>query len=49
MLSLDDPSLLRNQLYIDGDWVDADSGATLGDILGAALANREQDEDDSSK
>ncbi|MEZ5568009.1 MAG: NAD-dependent succinate-semialdehyde dehydrogenase [Halioglobus sp.] len=29
MLSLDDPSLLRNQLYIDGAWVDADSGATL--------------------
>tara|TARA_R110000823_G_scaffold130015_11_gene257885 strand:- start:770 stop:2233 length:1464 start_codon:yes stop_codon:yes gene_type:complete len=30
MLNLKDPSLLRSQLYIDGAWVDADSGATLG-------------------
>jgi succinate-semialdehyde dehydrogenase/glutarate-semialdehyde dehydrogenase len=30
MLKLKDPSLLRSQLYIDGQWVDADSGATMG-------------------
>jgi succinate-semialdehyde dehydrogenase/glutarate-semialdehyde dehydrogenase len=30
MLTLNDPSLLRSQLYIDGKWVDADSGATMG-------------------
>jgi succinate-semialdehyde dehydrogenase/glutarate-semialdehyde dehydrogenase len=29
MLKLSDPSLLRSQLYIDGKWVDADSGATM--------------------
>ena len=29
MLNLSDPSLLRRQLYIDGNWVDADSGATM--------------------
>ena len=29
MLSLKDTSLLRSKLYIDGNWVDADSGATL--------------------
>ena len=29
MLKLTDPSLLRSQLYIDGQWVDADSGATM--------------------
>jgi succinate-semialdehyde dehydrogenase/glutarate-semialdehyde dehydrogenase len=28
-LSLKDPSLLRSQCYIDGAWVDADSGATI--------------------
>ena len=27
--SLSDPSLLRTQAYIDGKWVDADSGATF--------------------
>jgi succinate-semialdehyde dehydrogenase / glutarate-semialdehyde dehydrogenase len=30
MLKLKDPSLLRSQLYIDGQWVDADSGSTMG-------------------
>ena len=30
MLKLTDPSLLRSQLYIDGKWVDADNGATMG-------------------
>jgi succinate-semialdehyde dehydrogenase/glutarate-semialdehyde dehydrogenase len=30
MLKLNDPSLLRAQLYIDGQWVTADSGATMG-------------------
>ena len=30
MLKLTDPSLLRSQLYIDGAWVDADNGATMG-------------------
>ena len=30
MLNLTDPSLLRSQLYIDGNWVDADNGATMG-------------------
>jgi succinate-semialdehyde dehydrogenase/glutarate-semialdehyde dehydrogenase len=29
MLKLNDPALLRNQLYIDGQWTDADSGATM--------------------
>ena len=29
MLTLTDPTLLRNQLYIDGQWVDADNGATM--------------------
>ncbi|MEM9255014.1 MAG: NAD-dependent succinate-semialdehyde dehydrogenase [Pseudomonadota bacterium] len=29
MLKLTDPTLLRSQLYIDGSWVDADSGATM--------------------
>ncbi|NND68531.1 MAG: NAD-dependent succinate-semialdehyde dehydrogenase [Halioglobus sp.] len=29
MLNLQDPTLLRNQLYIDGAWVDADNGATM--------------------
>ena len=28
-LSLKDPTLLRSQAFIDGQWVDADSGATL--------------------
>jgi len=28
-LSLSDPGLLRNQAYIDGQWIDADSGATF--------------------
>jgi succinate-semialdehyde dehydrogenase/glutarate-semialdehyde dehydrogenase len=30
MLKLKDASLLRSQLYIDGSWVDADNGATMG-------------------
>ena len=30
MLKLKDTSLLRSQLHINGDWVDADSGATMG-------------------
>jgi len=29
MLQLKDPSLLRQQAYINGEWTDADSGATL--------------------
>ena len=29
MLQLKDPTLLRQQAYIDGAWRDADSGATL--------------------
>jgi len=40
-LKLKDPKLLRNQCYIDGQWVDADSGKTLavtnpatGELLG---------------
>jgi succinate-semialdehyde dehydrogenase/glutarate-semialdehyde dehydrogenase len=28
-LSLKDPGLLRGQAYVDGQWIDADSGATL--------------------
>ena len=27
-LTLSDPRLLKNQAYIDGQWVDADNGAT---------------------
>jgi succinate-semialdehyde dehydrogenase/glutarate-semialdehyde dehydrogenase len=30
MLNLTDTSLLCSQLYIDGSWVDADNGATMG-------------------
>src|SRR6185295_11995815 len=40
-LSLKDPSLFRQQCYIDGKWVDADSGKTVpvtnpatGEVLG---------------
>jgi len=40
-LKLKDPKLLRNQCYVDGQWVDADSGKTLavtnpatGELLG---------------
>ncbi|MFT4614953.1 MAG: succinate-semialdehyde dehydrogenase/glutarate-semialdehyde dehydrogenase, partial [Bacteroidia bacterium] len=29
MLKLTDPTLLRDQLYIDGQWVNADNGATM--------------------
>ncbi len=29
-MKLDNPALLRKQLYIDGRWVDADSGKTFG-------------------
>ncbi|MEZ5571523.1 MAG: NAD-dependent succinate-semialdehyde dehydrogenase [Halioglobus sp.] len=29
-MKLNDASLLRSQLYIDGHWVDADNGATVG-------------------
>ena len=29
MLQLKDPSLLRQQAYINGQWVDADNGATV--------------------
>ena len=29
MLNLKDPTLLRNQAYINGQWVDADNGATF--------------------
>jgi succinate-semialdehyde dehydrogenase/glutarate-semialdehyde dehydrogenase len=29
MLNLTDTSLLRTQLYVDGQWVDADNGATM--------------------
>jgi len=41
-LSLKDPKLLRQQCYIDGQWIDADSGKTLavtnpatGEVLGS--------------
>ena len=29
MIKIDDTSLLREQAFIDGEWVDADSGETL--------------------
>ena len=29
-LALEGPSLLRQQCYVDGRWVDADSGAPVG-------------------
>ena len=41
-LSLNDPGLLRQQAYIDGQWVDADSGATFPVIdpaTGEAIAH----------
>ena len=28
-LSLSDPSLLKSQAYVDGQWIDADSGETF--------------------
>jgi len=28
-LSLSDPSLLKNQAYVNGQWIDADNGATF--------------------
>ena len=28
-IQLKDPTLLRQQCYIDGEWVDADDGATI--------------------
>ena len=28
-LSLSDPSLLKSQAYVDGQWIDADDGATF--------------------
>ena len=28
-LSLKDPGLLRGQAFVDGQWINADSGATL--------------------
>jgi succinate-semialdehyde dehydrogenase/glutarate-semialdehyde dehydrogenase len=40
-LALKDPSLLRTQAYVDGAWIDADSGATLAvtnPATGAVLA-----------
>ena len=40
-LTLNDPDLLRRQAYIDGQWVDADSGATfpvLDPATGEAIA-----------
>ena len=41
-LTLNDPDLLRQQAYIDGQWVDADSGATFPVIdpaTGEAIAH----------
>jgi len=41
-LQLKDPDLLRQQAYIDGQWIDADSGATFPVIdpaTGAAIAH----------
>jgi len=42
MLNLNDPSLLRQQAYLNGVWCDADSGATVavtnpatGEVLGS--------------
>ncbi len=42
MFTLKDPSLLRNQCFIDGQWCDADSGETItvsnpatGEVIGA--------------
>jgi succinate-semialdehyde dehydrogenase/glutarate-semialdehyde dehydrogenase len=29
MLNLKDPSLFKQQCYINGEWCDADSGATI--------------------
>ncbi|WP_101757997.1 NAD-dependent succinate-semialdehyde dehydrogenase [Oceanicoccus sp. KOV_DT_Chl] len=39
MLTLSDPSLLRSQLYINGEWVNADSGATMPVSNPATKAN----------
>ncbi len=41
-LQLNDPDLLRQQAYVDGQWIDADSGATFPVIdpaTGAAIAH----------
>ena len=32
---LQDPKLLRQQCYVDGAWVDADSGATIAGLVTA--------------
>src|SRR5690606_8634118 len=37
-LKLSDPSLVRNQCHIDGQWVDADSGQHI-DVLDPASGN----------
>ena len=29
MLNLNEPSLLRRKVFINGQWIDADDGATL--------------------
>ncbi len=39
MLKLRDPSLLRQQAYLGGDWTDADQGATA-EVLNPATAER---------
>ncbi|GMG88403.1 NAD-dependent succinate-semialdehyde dehydrogenase [Biformimicrobium ophioploci] len=39
MLELSNPSLLRSQLFINGEWVDADSGATMA-VLDPATKER---------
>jgi succinate-semialdehyde dehydrogenase/glutarate-semialdehyde dehydrogenase len=38
-LQLKDPTLLRQQSYIDGNWVDADSGATI-DVVNPATGEK---------
>jgi succinate-semialdehyde dehydrogenase/glutarate-semialdehyde dehydrogenase len=39
MLTLSDPSLLRQQAFINGEWVDADSGATI-DVTNPATGEK---------
>ena len=37
-LKLQDPSLLRQQCYVDGAWIDADAGGTVQGVIDALNA-----------
>lgn len=39
---LNDPSLLKTQTYVNGEWIDAKSGKTF-EVFGAALPHHDYD------